>query len=80
MPLPESPALARRHARIRQTLESLSLDALVVTAPTNIRYLTNHTGTAGIAVMTREAVHLLDRKSTRLNSSHVSESRMPSSA
>ena len=24
--------------------------------------------------------HLLDRKSTRLNSSHVSESRMPSSA
>ena len=25
-------------------------------------------------------IHLLDRKSTRLNSSHVSESRMPSSA
>ena len=24
--------------------------------------------------------HLIDRKSTRLNSSHVSESRMPSSA
>ena len=24
--------------------------------------------------------HILDRKSTRLNSSHVSESRMPSSA
>src|ERR1043166_8872982 len=27
-----------------------------------------------------EVVYLLDRKSTRLNSSHVSESRMPSSA
>ena len=27
-----------------------------------------------------ENVHFLDRKSTRLNSSHVSESRMPSSA
>ena len=26
------------------------------------------------------SVYLLDRKSTRLNSSHVSESRMPSSA
>ena len=27
-----------------------------------------------------EVVALIDRKSTRLNSSHVSESRMPSSA
>ena len=30
--------------------------------------------------LTPEAVAPLDRKSTRLNSSHVSESRMPSSA
>ena len=44
---------------MRQTLERLTLDALVVTAPANIRYLTNHTGTAGIAVITRDAVHLL---------------------
>src|ERR1043166_9909018 len=28
----------------------------------------------------REPIHKVDRKSTRLNSSHVSESRMPSSA
>ena len=30
--------------------------------------------------MTQDLLHYLDRKSTRLNSSHVSESRMPSSA
>ena len=36
----------------------------------------NHT----IAVMQREQDIVRDRKSTRLNSSHVSESRMPSSA
>jgi Xaa-Pro aminopeptidase len=59
VPLPDTSALARRHARIRQTIETLSLDALVVTCTTNIRYLTNHTGTAGVLVMTREAVHLL---------------------
>ena len=29
---------------------------------------------------TAHSIHLTDRKSTRLNSSHVSESRMPSSA
>jgi Xaa-Pro aminopeptidase len=51
--------LARRHARIRQTLDTLSLDALVVIAPPNIRYLTNHVGSAGILVLTRDAAHLL---------------------
>ena len=35
---------------------------------------------AGIAMTTYALVFPLDRKSTRLNSSHVSESRMPSSA
>ena len=59
MPLPETATLARRHARVRQTLEALGLDALVVTCATNIRYLTNHTGTAGVLVMTGEAAHLL---------------------
>jgi Xaa-Pro aminopeptidase len=59
VPLPETAALARRHARLRQTLESLNLDALVVTTPTNIRYLTNHTGSAGVAVVAHDAVHLL---------------------
>jgi Xaa-Pro aminopeptidase len=40
-------------------LEALSLDALVVTYQANIRYLTNHTGTAGILVITRDAAHLM---------------------
>jgi len=45
--------------RIRESLDTLNLDALIVTPPTNIRYLTNHAGTAGILVLTRDAVHLL---------------------
>ena len=59
MALPSTAALAQRHARIRESLETLSLDALIVTPSTNIRYLSNHAGTAGILVITRDAVHLL---------------------
>ena len=59
MALPSTAALARRHARIRESLDTLSLDALIVTPSTNIRYLSNHAGTAGILVLTRDAVHLL---------------------
>ena len=55
---PASALLARRHARVREALDALSLDALVVTNPVNIRYLTNHAGSAGILVVTREALHL----------------------
>jgi len=54
-----SPLLAARHARVRASIDVLSLDALVVTAASNIRYLTNHAGTAGVLVLTREAAHLL---------------------
>jgi Xaa-Pro aminopeptidase len=57
--LPSSSTLARRHDRIRAALETLGLEALVVTPPANIRYLSNHAGSAGILVMTAEAVHLL---------------------
>jgi Xaa-Pro aminopeptidase/Xaa-Pro dipeptidase len=35
------------------------LDALVVTTPSNIRYLSNHVGSAGTLVVDRAAVHLL---------------------
>ena len=59
MGLPVTSTLARRHARIRQSLDALSLDALVVIAFPNIRYLTNHVGSAGIVVLSRDAVHLL---------------------
>jgi Xaa-Pro aminopeptidase len=57
--LPSTTVLAQRHARIRESLETLSLEALIVTASTNIRYLSNHAGTAGSLVITRDAVHLL---------------------
>jgi Xaa-Pro aminopeptidase len=59
MYLPDTAALARRHTLVRGTLETLALDALIVTTPQNIRYLTNHTGSAGTLVMTRDAAHLL---------------------
>ena len=59
MALPSTAALAARHARIRESLETLSLEALIVTPPANIRYLSNFAGSAGILVLTRDAVHLL---------------------
>jgi len=59
MSLPETATLARRLTRVRETLDSLSLDALIVTDLINIRYLSNHVGSAGILVLTRDAVHLL---------------------
>ena len=59
MAAPSTPALEQRHDRIRESLETLSLDALIVTPPSNIRYLSNHAGSAGILVITRDAVHLL---------------------
>jgi len=48
-----------RHAAIRRALEALGLDALIVTAPANIRYLTNHAGSAGTLVAAARAMHLL---------------------
>src|SRR4051794_37387678 len=59
MSFPASGILAQRHARIREALETLSLDALIVTPSNNIRYLSNHAGSAGVLVITREALHLL---------------------
>jgi Xaa-Pro aminopeptidase len=57
--LPTSKQLAARHARVRESLDALSLDALVVTSAVNIRYLSNHAGSAGVLVLTRDGVHLL---------------------
>jgi Xaa-Pro aminopeptidase len=44
---------------VRESLDALSLDAIVVTSAVNIRYLSNHAGSAGVLVLTRDAVHLL---------------------
>lgn len=59
MSLATTAQLDARQRRIRQTLDAPSLDALVVTAALNIRYLTNHTGSAGALVLTGDAAHLL---------------------
>jgi Xaa-Pro aminopeptidase len=59
MSLPTTAQLDARQRRIRQTLDALSLDALVVTAALNVRYLTNHAGSAGVLVLTGDAAHLL---------------------
>ena len=48
-----------RHAAIRRAHETLGLDALIVTAPANIRYLTNHAGSAGTLVVAAGAMYLL---------------------
>jgi Xaa-Pro aminopeptidase len=59
MSFPSSSILSVRHGRVREALSELGLDALVVTAASNIRYLTNHAGSAGIVVVTPDTVHLL---------------------
>jgi Xaa-Pro aminopeptidase len=59
MPFPTTTQLAARQRRIRETLDARSVDALIVTAFANIRYLTNHAGSAGVLVLTRDAAHLL---------------------
>jgi Xaa-Pro aminopeptidase len=59
MALPPAAFLEARHARVREVLTSRELDALVVTALANVRYLTSHTGSAGLLVLTAEALHLV---------------------
>jgi Xaa-Pro aminopeptidase len=59
MRLAPSDALAARHRRLQDALAREAINALVVTNPSNIRYLTNHSGSAGTAVVTSDAVHLL---------------------
>jgi Xaa-Pro aminopeptidase len=58
MPSP-SQYLAARHRRVFEQLDALTIDALIVIHPPNVCYLSNHMGTAGILVLTRDAVHLL---------------------
>ncbi|HEX5110224.1 MAG TPA: Xaa-Pro peptidase family protein [Vicinamibacterales bacterium] len=58
MPPPVTSVLARRQQQVRQSLDP-ALDALILTTPANIRYLSNHAGSAGTLVLTGDAVHLL---------------------
>jgi Xaa-Pro aminopeptidase len=59
MTLPISSQLLSRQTRVRQRLDALGLEAFVVTSATNIRYLTNHVGSSGVLVVTRDDAHLL---------------------
>ena len=59
MRLAPSDVLGARHRRLQDAIARDALDALVVTTPSNIRYLTNHSGSAGTVVVTRDVVHLL---------------------
>jgi Xaa-Pro aminopeptidase len=58
MPAP-SQYLWARHHRVGEQFDAWTIDALIVTHPPNITYLSNHIGTAGIVVLTPDAVHLL---------------------
>src|SRR3546814_9991363 len=62
----------------------VALDQIINQAA-NVRYVSNGRSSAPLVVRTQQGVPpgssaQTDRKSTRLNSSHYSESRMPSSA
>jgi Xaa-Pro aminopeptidase len=59
MPLPDTATLDARQARVRDVMEASGLDALLVTTVANIRVLSNHLGSAGVLVLTRDAAHLL---------------------
>lgn len=58
MPIPTS-ALAARHVCLRAVLAAAGPDALIVTTPANVRYLTNHAGSAGVLVVTPTGLHLI---------------------
>src|SRR4030095_14770317 len=57
--LPGSEVLSVRHGLVKAELAKRSLDGLVVTNPTNIRYLSNHAGSAGTLVLTQTRIHLI---------------------
>lgn len=48
-----------RSSQLRDRLTHLELDALIVTTPTNIRYLTGFTGSNGVVVVTADATTLV---------------------
>lgn len=59
MARPGSEVLAARNRQVRSRFETLGLDGLVITNPANVRYLSNHVGSAGTLVLTRTGAHLL---------------------
>lgn len=65
--------------RLRTSMVDAQLDALLVTATSNIRYLTGFTGSAGIVVVTAEDMVLVtDGRYTEQAAEHLSVSAAPS--
>ena len=54
-------SLERRHQAVREASAEAALDALVVTSLPNVLYLTNFSGSAAIAVVTRDRLDLRHR-------------------
>ncbi len=54
-----SAALSRRHLAVRQELDARGLDALVVTSPANILYLTNFTGSSATVVLAADRLDFI---------------------
>jgi len=54
-----SAALSRRHQAVGRGLEARGLDALVVTSPANILYLTNFTGSSATVVLTGDRLDFI---------------------
>jgi Xaa-Pro aminopeptidase len=52
--------LSERVARVRERLEREGLDALLVEAPANLRYLTGFTGSNGLALVGERTIFLTD--------------------
>jgi Xaa-Pro aminopeptidase len=53
------PSYSRRAAAVRRTITEMGLDALVVTHPANLRYLTGFGGSLGILLLTRSPAALI---------------------
>ena len=54
----DTDAIAGRLARLRARLDALEVDALLVTAPTNRRWLSGFTGSAGVLVVDAERARI----------------------
>ena len=65
---------------VGELLASVGCDGLLVLEPENFAWLTAGGISRGVIEGAAQPALYLDRKSTRLNSSHIQKSRMPSSA
>src|SRR5712691_10953197 len=54
-----SASLSRRRQIVREALTTRALDALVITTPSNVLYLTNFTGSSAIVVLTADGLHFV---------------------